>query len=196
MTTGIYALTWPNALKIYVGQSKDVQNRYLQHCTSLRSGTSSRKLQEYTELEGNLPNLVILEEVPDYLNLDIFEQKYIDLFDSINNGLNTNKVYLKPAAATTDSKTLTLSCILQKLDKLYFDSRNVQYMWAYLSTIACKLRRNTLITEFNNGTIYKCFNPKPKKLKRPKIIGNSFISTMLRARPSSTYEPACTDVIH
>lgn len=87
MTIGIYKLTfisledWP-----YVGQSSNIEQRYIGHCSDLKTGKSNFKLLEAFELCG-LPQLHILEEC-EIENLNTREVFWIKYLNSVKNGLN------------------------------------------------------------------------------------------------------------
>lgn len=88
MTTGIYILKFKNTDKVYVGQSKDIEQRWDSHRTSLRRGLSPYKLQEaYNEF--GMPSLEILIDDCTIEELDTLEEEAFSIFDSINNGFNT-----------------------------------------------------------------------------------------------------------
>lgn len=70
MTTGIYLLSFGSKsyYKYYIGQSKNIEQRYIQHCNKLLSGTHTEAIQEAYNLNGYLPKLQILLEChEDYL---------------------------------------------------------------------------------------------------------------------------------
>jgi hypothetical protein len=98
MTIGIYMLTfdgledWP-----YVGQSQNIEERYVSHKSSIKLGNSNYKLLEAFEIAGKkYPKLTILEVCSDITSLDTREVYWINKLNSINNGLNlTDKVINK-----------------------------------------------------------------------------------------------------
>lgn len=89
MTQGIYSLSWATIDKLYIGQSIYIEKRYRTHLSKLRRGLHAKKLQEAFNLYGT-PQLTILFEENNQANLDSLELEAIDLFDSVNNGFNTN----------------------------------------------------------------------------------------------------------
>ena len=87
--TGIYAIHNKINNKYYIGQSKDIKNRWMQHQSRLRCGTHENKhLQSSYNiyLEGSFEYLVIEECCVD--SLDEREMYYIQKYDSYNNGYN------------------------------------------------------------------------------------------------------------
>ena len=71
MTTGIYLLHFSRRkyyYKYYVGQSKNIEQRFIQHCNKLLNGTHTEAMQEAYNIHGYLPTLQILLEChEDYL---------------------------------------------------------------------------------------------------------------------------------
>ena len=98
MTIGIYMLTfdgledWP-----YVGQSQNIEERYVAHKSAIKLGSSNFKLLEAFSMSNKTyPKLTILEVCSDITSLDTREVYWINKLDSINNGLNlTDKVINK-----------------------------------------------------------------------------------------------------
>lgn len=93
MTIGIYKLEfagledWP-----YVGQSIDIERRYIHHCYDLKAERSNHMLQEAYKISQSDPRLIILE-ITKVHSLDTREMHWISALDSVNSGLNlTNKV--------------------------------------------------------------------------------------------------------
>ena len=91
MTSGIYLLRFSNG-SIYIGQSIDIYGRYKAHCNKLIKGTHINSKVSIAYTKYGVPALEILIEcLRD--ELDANEIAAIDVFDSINNGLN-----ISPAA--------------------------------------------------------------------------------------------------
>ena len=86
MVCGIYLLRFNTDL-VYIGQSKDIRRRYTTHCTMLSKGThvNTKMLIAYTQY--GKPTLEILCECPES-ELNALEAEAIEIFDSINKGLN------------------------------------------------------------------------------------------------------------
>lgn len=88
MTIGIYKLVFnkekPN---IYIGQSRNIEERYIQHIIGMRRGSSSKKLVEAFRMCG-VPELEILLECEPY-ELDAAENDAILIYNSVKEGLNT-----------------------------------------------------------------------------------------------------------
>lgn len=87
MTQGIYALRFKGTDKVYIGQSEDIETRFIDHKSNMRRGTSSIKLNNAYKQYGEA-TLDILTECSKE-NLDTFETETIDIFDSVSNGFNT-----------------------------------------------------------------------------------------------------------
>lgn len=86
MTTGIYCLTFENTDYVYIGQSINIEKRYQEHLTELRSGTANFKmLAAYTLFSA--PTLNILEECEEG-DLNQVELEYMLEFNSVEKGLN------------------------------------------------------------------------------------------------------------
>lgn len=93
MVCGIYLLKFSNNL-VYVGQSKDINRRFTTHCNKLVKGThvNIKLLSAYSK-HGKPTLEIILECLPQ--DLDAAEKEAIEIYDSINNGLN-----IAPAAGS------------------------------------------------------------------------------------------------
>lgn len=87
MTIGIYKLNFKNTDKVYIGQSKNIENRYTAHLRLLKLGCSSKKLLNAYK-EYGVPSLKVLIEC-DVDTLTENETMAIEIFDSIKNGFNT-----------------------------------------------------------------------------------------------------------
>lgn len=87
MTVGIYKLNFIGTNKVYIGQSVDINKRYVRHIATLKAGTSSIKLQSAYETYGT-PTLEVLVECT-VKELDQFEIEAIDIYQSFSNGFNS-----------------------------------------------------------------------------------------------------------
>lgn len=89
MTIGIYKLVFKGSDKVYIGQSTNIEKRFGQHISSIRNNSANAKLMMAYESFG-LPNLeIILECTTD--SLDENEDLAIEIYDSVNKGLNIYK---------------------------------------------------------------------------------------------------------
>lgn len=86
MISGIYLLRFSNNA-IYIGQSKDIYRRFTTHCNKLNKGTHANSKVSSTYAKYGLPSLEILTECSDK-ELDAYEAEAIEIFNSIDNGLN------------------------------------------------------------------------------------------------------------
>jgi hypothetical protein len=87
MTCGVYVLLFENTDKVYVGQSINIEKRFLEHKSSLITTTASKKLQNAYEVFG-MPKVEILLECGSS-DLNAKELECIKEFDSVNNGFNS-----------------------------------------------------------------------------------------------------------
>lgn len=90
MTIGIYKLEFKGISKVYIGQSSNIEARFANHKQSMQNRTANKKVQAAFDIAG-LPELYILEECNLEL-LNLKETRYINLYDSIDNGLNIAEV--------------------------------------------------------------------------------------------------------
>ncbi len=88
MTCGIYTLSFRDTEKLYVGQSLNIEDRFMDHCYLMSHNMSSKKLNEAYSKFG-LPISLDIEKVCTSAELAIYEQYYINIWDSVNNGFNT-----------------------------------------------------------------------------------------------------------
>lgn len=87
MTIGIYALYWQQDGSVYIGQSANIERRFKQHLTLLKSGVHENfKLQAKYDALGEPLEYVL--ETCRVKELDAKEVLWIDEFDSIRSGLN------------------------------------------------------------------------------------------------------------
>lgn len=90
MTIGIYMLQFKNTDKVYIGQSVNIERRYSDHKSNMRSNTASPKLQKAYDMFGT-PSLIILLDDLTKEELDINEEEAIEIFNSVSNGFNLCK---------------------------------------------------------------------------------------------------------
>lgn len=87
MTCGIYILKFKDTDKVYIGQSKRIELRIVQHRALFTAGTASKKMQNAYVIHG-MPLVEVLTECNED-ELDDLEYEAISLYDSVNNGFNT-----------------------------------------------------------------------------------------------------------
>lgn len=87
MTCGIYKLEFNGTEKCYIGQSENIESRYVQHKYKLRIVKHTIKLNEAFKLYG-MPSLIILEECTKE-ELNTYEKEIIEIYNAIDNGFNT-----------------------------------------------------------------------------------------------------------
>lgn len=89
MTCGIYKLNFNGTNKVYIGQSENIESRYINHIRSFKQNKASKKLQKAYEEFGN-PNLeTLIECTKDELN--DMENNAIQVYDSFHNGFNSQE---------------------------------------------------------------------------------------------------------
>jgi hypothetical protein len=87
MACGIYIMRFNGTNKVYIGQSLDIESRKVQHNVLMRTNKASKKVQEAYHRYG-APSIGILDEcMPE--ELDLLEDEYILLYNSVDNGFNT-----------------------------------------------------------------------------------------------------------
>lgn len=87
MTIGIYKLIFKGTDKIYIGQSLNIETRYVQHLNLMKLGKSSKALNT-AYIEYGIPTYEILIECNED-ELDSLEDSAIEVYNSVNNGFNT-----------------------------------------------------------------------------------------------------------
>ncbi len=129
MTIGIYVLNFTGTDKVYVGQSVNIERRYLKHVSNLKL--------EKDRLDGNVkniklfnayckygePSLSILEVCP-LIELDTKEISWIEEFDSVDFGYNICSGGRSGRGVHNGSSIYTESQILGAFE-LLLDSANL-----------------------------------------------------------------------
>lgn len=87
MTCGIYLLKFENTNKVYIGQSLNIEDRFIKHKSAFSRQAAAPKLQNGYNNFG-MPTLMIILECS-YKELNDAEKEAIEIFDSVNNGFNT-----------------------------------------------------------------------------------------------------------
>lgn len=88
MTCGIYLLRFENTAKVYIGKSKDIENRLKSHLYKMRAGIAPTRLLEAYNLFGAPTIETVLECSEEELTRN--EIDAISIFNSVENGFNTN----------------------------------------------------------------------------------------------------------
>lgn len=86
MTTGIYLLKFVD-WSIYIGQSKNIERRYLQHLNKLKNNSHPNIKLTNKYLKLGAPKLEILLECSAE-ELDKNEIEAVEIYNSVDNGLN------------------------------------------------------------------------------------------------------------
>lgn len=84
MTCGIYKLNFKGTSKVYIGQSLNIEVRFMHHIYCIKEGRASTKIREAVSLYG-LPTMELLEEC----QLDSLEKEIIQIYNSVKDGFNT-----------------------------------------------------------------------------------------------------------
>jgi group I intron endonuclease len=168
MTTGIYRLIFPNTDKCYVGQSVNIERRYLQHLRAFEQNTAAKKLQK-AYLEYGKPSLDILLELKDRDELDKYENEAIEIFNSYHNGFNS----LEHAEDIPDGSKYGLEHHNSKYteDQLY----DVMLLLAKPGVSLIKISEETGVSISIISLIQKGNNHKWLKEKYPTEYGNMLV---------------------
>lgn len=87
MTCGIYILKFRGTDKVYIGQSIDIEDRFIKHKSALNRNVAAPKLQNAYHTYGS-PSLEILCECS-IQQLNALEKEAIEIFNSVDYGFNT-----------------------------------------------------------------------------------------------------------
>ena len=87
MTIGIYKINFHNTEKVYIGQSKNIENRVQRHLISSKRKECALKLQTAFDTFGFKNYEIILE--CDIDELDSAESQAVEIYDSLYNGFNS-----------------------------------------------------------------------------------------------------------
>lgn len=87
MTCGIYILKFNGTDSVYIGQSTDIEDRFIKHLSAFRRRAAPPKLQQAYDTLG-IPEMEILIECK-ISELNDAEREAIDIYDSVNSGFNT-----------------------------------------------------------------------------------------------------------
>lgn len=87
MTCGIYLLKFKGTDKVYIGQSIDIEDRFIKHRSAFNRNAAAPKLQAAYDTYG-MPSLEILTECS-IAELNAYEKEAISVFNSVDSGFNT-----------------------------------------------------------------------------------------------------------
>jgi hypothetical protein len=125
MTTGIYILRFNNTEKVYIGQSLDIEDRFIKHKSAFNRGVAAPKLQQGFNTYG-MPTLEILVECSTS-DLNTYEKEAIEIFNAVDGGFNTLRESGNPimfgeksgsARYTNEQYILVLRLLVQKTPTL------------------------------------------------------------------------------
>ena len=97
MTCGIYKLSFKGTNGVYIGQSENIEGRFIKHISNMKKHKSAKKLQYAYDTYGT-PSIEVLAEC-DEAELDEFENETIEIWDAVNTGFNS----LEKAGGTPDN---------------------------------------------------------------------------------------------
>jgi group I intron endonuclease len=140
---GVYAIINKRNGKMYIGSSKNVKNRIIQHCTSFKNLKCSTIIKNEIQ-NGDTFSVKILEKLPYGINQ--FEQfsresYYINLFNTLNNGYNlakttctTKKELLESLASFKRSPVMTkyINDIIRKKEQKILDPQLMAHCNKYM----------------------------------------------------------------
>lgn len=118
MTIGIYALYWEEQDLIYIGQSVEIETRFIRHLWHLRLNTHSNKRVQSAYNRHGLPALEILERCNSN-ELNNLEIQWTEEFDSINRGLNIVAAGDSASGTTAKNSKYSKVSILKIFSLLY-----------------------------------------------------------------------------
>lgn len=110
---GIYAISHTYIGNCYIGSSTDIQTRFTQHRSLLHRGKhpSSRLQADWDKYGEETFGLIILEEVPDEVELRAIEQYYVDEEAPVYNTDSTVKALsLRPVDETRVQRLIAFLC--------------------------------------------------------------------------------------
>ena len=154
---GVYKITNKENYSVYIGESLDIDNRWKEHIRSLNSNSHHcYKLQEdWNEFGEEYFVFEILEEIKPLdtkektiMELLCIEGKYIDEYDSINNGYNVEntieEVISGRKTVIKQDKKLIISESFVKLQNNIYDNPNISNEEI---TVLVLLLRNYIISK-------------------------------------------------
>lgn len=197
MTCGIYLLNFTGTHKVYVGQSKNVEMRYLQHVNNLKNNNANKKLQEAFNTYG-CPQYTVIAECTS-TELDDLEDAAINVWDSVNNGYNiyttsneapTNTGFGSGNTKYSKQQIIEVFNLLVTTDLAFENLQHLtQVAKATISTIATLRSHVWLQEEFPEA--YAVLVAKTKT--RRTTISASIVSDKLSAKSRGIIYPKIQD---
>lgn len=200
MTCGIYKLEFKGTKKVYIGQSTNIEKRFLQHIRSIRALKASQKLLGAVEMYGEPTLDILIIDIPD--NLDALEDECIEIWDSVNNGFNcyyyANQAPIYKGFGSANSKyskeqVTTVFNLLVSTDLPYINiSETTEVAVSTITKIACmsshlwlkeeypesfKLLESKYLYRSNYKVVSDKLSAKSKGIIYPKILdpsGNTY----------------------
>lgn len=186
MTIGIYKLTfkgledWP-----YVGQSQNIEERFIAHKSSIKLGKSNYKMLEAYEISGELPEFSILE-ICAIDSLDEKEIFWIKTLDSINNGLNLTDKVINKAYGQENFNSRFTDCDIESgflfiCDNLHLSNKQLANTTGLSEAVVCGILHGSLhvwlkdkyfdkYSELVNRSIKRTNSAKKLGVTYPKIL--------------------------
>lgn len=191
MTIGIYKLFFNGLDKVYIGQSINIERRYRAHLNNCLNKQASIKLQEAYNKYG-LPSIEILC-ITKKEELDTKENYYIELYNSVNTGLNTmekahnypdNFGELNPNSIYTDNQIIEVFKILIEFPLLTMTEVST-IINVHISTV------KNIHNGYSHKWLKDLYPEEYTKLENRRILSKSLVNTSFRKgilRPS-IYSP-------
>lgn len=197
MTCGIYILNFNGTSKVYVGQSQNIETRYLQHLVSMKNGTANTKLLEAYQLYG-APTYTIVAECS-IGELGSLEEEAIDIWDSVSNGFNIyqyanqaplNREYGSCSCKYLKTEIIEVFKLLIYSDMSFKEIEDItRVKHSTVANIAAIKSHIWLKEEFPSEYQLLC----AKKESRRSIISNSVLSNKLSAKAKGIVYPKIKD---
>lgn len=175
MSRGVYLLRFSGTDKVYVGQSRNIEKRFVEHLSSFRLKSASQKLYDAYLTYGN-PSLEILTECDESEIVDL-ESLAIDLFNSLNNGFNSMRSSGLPCVPIDDiSPTAKYSKeqIIHVLDLLIVYPLK-SYEEISIVTGVTKIAITQIFTGLTHKWLKEAYPTKYTKLESIRLTGRRMI---------------------
>lgn len=186
MSKGIYLLRFNGTDKVYIGQSRNIEKRFIEHLSSFRLNSASKKLYDAYSMYG-IPSLEILAECDDSEVLEL-EALGIELYDSVNNGFNSMKASGMPCVPIDDiSPTASYSReqVVQVLDLLIIYPLK-SYEEISEATGVSKITITHVFTGVTHKWLKVSYPEAYKELESIRLLGRNNINNKIKDTFSTT----------
>jgi DNA-directed RNA polymerase specialized sigma24 family protein len=170
MTCGIYKLISPNN-KIYVGQSINIEKRWIDHKRRAKKKSTRHSFKLYNSVRkyGWENFIKEIAEICTPERLNDREIYYIDLCDSLNSGLNGRSGGNSNWKTTQDTKNKLRSCNLGK----YNGDQNIEF---YIDNIKYKsIGEAAKLLNIPPKTIHNRLNSRNEKFSNYIYVDSSLV---------------------